>query len=205
MIWKLTLSITKRLLELQCAVADKKQNWRTARTHSFDVSISFNFNMLCNGKFIITCLNSFFISGPSTGLSNNCSSSTQFLNLFPFIYNHNYRTIWLFCPTSLNQFKVLILNAERKLCCYCLVMPQCMHEPPNDDFTILRGLAAQSKCDIGISPSGQKMGHWDLSQSHVQEVSGIVPNHCELNLWDKSQNFIIFDSGINPRTNKTKI
>ena len=137
MIWKLTLSITKRLLELQCAVADKKQNWRTARTHSFDVSISFNFNMLCNGKFIITCLNSFFISGPSTGLSNNCSSSTQFLNLFPFIYNHNYRTIWLFCPTSLNQFKVLILNAERKLCCYCLVMPQCMHEPPNDDFTIL--------------------------------------------------------------------
>ena len=49
---------------------------------------------------------------------------------------------------------------------------------------IKRGLAAQSKCHIGISPSGQKMGHWDLSQSHVQDVYGIDPNVKKRGVWD---------------------
>ena len=47
-------------------------------------------------------------------------------------------------------------------------------------------LAAQSKCHIGISPSGKKMGHWDLSQSHVQDVSGIDPNVKKREFWDQS-------------------
>ena len=48
-------------------------------------------------------------------------------------------------------------------------------------------LAAQSKCHIGISHSSQKMGHWDLSQSHVQDVSGIDPNVKKRWFLDKSQ------------------
>ena len=47
-------------------------------------------------------------------------------------------------------------------------------------------------------------GHWDLFQSHVQVVSGIVPNHCELNLWDKSQSFVIFDLGSIPEQTKQR-
>ena len=35
---------------------------------------------------------------------------------------------------------------------------------------------ALSKCHIGISPSGQKMGLWDQSQCHVQSIVGIDPN-----------------------------
>ena len=73
-----------------------------------------------------------------------------------------------------------------------------MHEPPNDDFTILRALAAQSKCDIGISPSGQKMGHWDQSQSHVQDVSGIDPNVKKRGFGDQSQCLVQVLSGIAP-------
>ena len=66
-------------------------------------------------------------------------------------------------------------------------------------FAFISRLAAQSKCHIGISPSGQKMGHWDLSQSHVQDVSGTDPNvkkrgfflsvpmSCTGSIWDCSQ------------------
>ena len=61
-----------------------------------------------------------------------------------------------------------------------------------------RGLAAQSKCHIGISPSGQKMGHWDLSQSHVQDVSGIDPNVKKRGFWDQSQCLVQVVSGIAP-------
>ena len=58
--------------------------------------------------------------------------------------------------------------------------------------------AAQSKCHIGISPSGQEMGHWDLSQSHVQDVFGIDPNLKKRGLWDQSQCLVHVVSGIAP-------
>ena len=32
-----------------------------------------------------------------------------------------------------------------------------------------------SKCHIGISPNGPKMGLWDQSQCHVQAIIGIDP------------------------------
>ena len=38
------------------------------------------------------------------------------------------------------------------------------------------GYEAQSKCHIGISPSGPKKGLWDQSQCHVHAVIGIDPN-----------------------------
>ena len=56
----------------------------------------------------------------------------------------------------------------------------------------------QSKCYIGISPSGKKMGHWDLSQSHVQDVSGIDPNVKKRGFWDQSQCHAQAVIGINP-------
>ena len=38
---------------------------------------------------------------------------------------------------------------------------------------ICQSYAVKFKCHIGVSPSGQKMGNCGLSQSHVQDVSGI--------------------------------
>ena len=60
------------------------------------------------------------------------------------------------------------------------------------------GYAAQSKCHIGISPSGQKMGKRDLSQSHVQDVSGIDANVKKRGFWDQSQCLVQVLSGIAP-------
>ena len=72
------------------------------------------------------------------------------------------------------------------------------------DMGIYRGFAAQSKCHIGISPSGQKMGHWDLSQSHVQYVSGIDPNVKKRGFWDQSQCHVQAVIGIDPIVMKNK-
>ena len=66
------------------------------------------------------------------------------------------------------------------------------------DMGIYRGFAAQSKCHIGISPSGQKMGHWELSQSHVQDVSGTDPNVKKRGFRDQSQCLVQVVSGIAP-------
>ena len=66
------------------------------------------------------------------------------------------------------------------------------------DMGIYRGFAAQSKCHIGISPSGQKMGHWDQSQSHVQAVSGTDPNVQKRGFRDQSQCLVQVVSGIAP-------
>ena len=43
-------------------------------------------------------------------------------------------------------------------------------------FMVFSRDLALSKCHIGISPSGQKMGLWDQSQCHVQSIVGIDPN-----------------------------
>ena len=72
------------------------------------------------------------------------------------------------------------------------------HKGSSQDFAKIRGFAAQSKCHIGISPSGQKMGHWDLSQSHVQDVSGTDPNVKKRGFRDQSQCLVQVVTGIAP-------
>ena len=51
---------------------------------------------------------------------------------------------------------------------------------------------------LGISPSSKNMGHWDLSQSHVQDVSGIDPNVKKRGFWDQSHCLVQVVSGIAP-------
>ena len=75
-------------------------------------------------------------------------------------------------------------------------------------FLIFRGYEAQSKCHIGISPSGPKKRLWDQSQCHVHAVIGIdpnviknmalgsVPKSCTCCSWDWSQYHEKQDIGI---------
>ena len=54
--------------------------------------------------------------------------------------------------------------------------------------TLIGGFSTHLNVTLGsVSPSGKKRVHWDLSQSHVQEIFGIDPNVKKRGFWDQSQ------------------